>query len=253
MTDAIKCIVVDDEQYAIDIVTNYIERTDGMELLARCSNAYELMEKIESEQADLIFLDIQMPQVDGIQVIEFFGANGPLIIFTTAYQEYAVQAFELNVVDYLLKPFSYDRFGQAIKKVKTMLQRSPASKYMRSGLTEIKSAQLFYEATEYLQKSKAYLNPGLRLDELAKQMNVNRNHLSQAINTASRQTFWNFLNQFRVEETKARLTSTKYKHLSIEGIALDSGFNSISAFNTIFKKMTGITPSQFKGRADNHH
>jgi YesN/AraC family two-component response regulator len=246
MTTKIRCIIVDDEEYAADVVRNYIDRTDDLELLAICSNVFELMDQIESEQADLIFLDIQMPRIDGMQAIKMLGDGKPKIILTTAFQEYAVEAFNLNVVDYLLKPFSYERFEKAVEKAKLLLSKAETAKYAKSGLNQEESLQLFVKARAYITEHKSYLNSELRLDELAKEMQINRNHLSQAINTQAHQTFWNFLNQFRLEEAKNRLLDPKYNHYTIEAIALDSGFNSVSGFNTIFKKMVGVTPSEFR-------
>ncbi len=246
MITKIKCIVVDDEEYAADVVRNYIDRRDDLELLAICSNVFELMEKNESEQADLIFLDIQMPQIDGMQAIKILGEGKPKIILTTAFQEYAVEAFDLNVVDYLLKPFSYERFQKAVEKVKLLLSKVEIAKYAKSGLNQEESLQVFVKVRAYITEHKSFLNSELRLDDLAKQMQINRNHLSQAINTQAHETFWSFLNQFRLEEAKSRLRNPKYNHYTIEAIALDSGFNSVSGFNTIFKKMVGITPSEFR-------
>jgi YesN/AraC family two-component response regulator len=240
MTAKTKCIIVDDEEYAADVVKNYIGRRDDLDLLAICSNVFHLMEKIESEQTDLIFLDIQMPQIDGIQAIKMLGDGKPKIILTTAFQEYALEAFDLNVVDYLLKPFSYDRFEKAVEKAKLLLSKVETAKYAKSGLSQEESLQLFAKAKVYIAEHKSYLNSELRLDDLAKQMQINRNHLSQAINTQAHQTFWHFLNQFRLEEAKNRLHSPKYHHYTIEAIALDSGFNPI------FKKMVGVTPSDFR-------
>ena len=246
MKTKIKCIIVDDEEYAADVVKNYVNRSNDLELLAICSNVFQLMDRMESEQADLIFLDIQMPQIDGIQAIKMLGDGKPKVILTTAFQEYAAEAFDLNVVDYLLKPFSFDRFRKAIEKAKLLLSKTKAIKYAKSGLSQDESLQLFSKIKMFISEHKSFLNSELRLDDLAKQMQVNRNHLSQAINVQSDQTFWNFLNQFRLEEAKSRLHDPKYDHYTIEAIALDSGFNSVSGFNTIFKKMADITPSEFR-------
>jgi len=246
MTTKIKCIVVDDEEYATDVVKNYISKRADLELLATCSNVFQLMDELESEQADLIFLDIQMPQIDGMQAIKMLGDGKRKIILTTAFQEYALEAFDLNVIDYLLKPFSYDRFEKAVDKAKLFLSKVAVTKYAKSGLSQEDSQQLFAKARVYIAEHKSYLNSELRLDDLAKEMQINRNHLSQAINTQAQQTFWNFLNEFRLEEAKSRLRNSKYSHFTIEAIALDSGFNSVSGFNTIFKKTVGVTPSEFR-------
>ena len=113
----IKCLIVDDEQIAQQIVEQYIMQTPGLTLIAKCRNALEAFAKLEQHSVDLIFLDIEMPLVNGLAFVQTL-TKPPRVIFTTAYPNYAVQAFDLDVVDYLLKPFSYERFLKAVKKVK---------------------------------------------------------------------------------------------------------------------------------------
>jgi two-component system, LytTR family, response regulator LytT len=113
----IKCLIVDDELIAQQIVEQYILQTPELTLIARCRNAMEAFAKLEQHSIDLIFLDIEMPLVNGLTFLKTL-SNPPKVIFTTAYPNYAVQAFELDVVDYLLKPFSYERFLKAIQKMK---------------------------------------------------------------------------------------------------------------------------------------
>lgn len=116
----ITCLIVDDEVIAHQILEQYILRTEGLTLMGKCRNAIEAMAKMEQHQVDLVFLDIEMPLVNGINFLKALTAP-PKVIFTTAYAEYALQGYELNVVDYLLKPFSYDRFAQAVNKIKQQL------------------------------------------------------------------------------------------------------------------------------------
>jgi two-component system, LytTR family, response regulator LytT len=116
----IKCLITDDEVIAQQILEKYILQTEGLTLVAKCRNAMEAFAKLEQHQVDLIFLDIEMPLVNGVAFLKTL-TNPPRVIFTTAYADYALQGYELNVVDYLLKPFSYDRFLQAVNKVKQAL------------------------------------------------------------------------------------------------------------------------------------
>jgi DNA-binding LytR/AlgR family response regulator len=113
----IKCLIVDDEQIAQQIVEQYIMQTPELTLVAKCRNALEAFAKLEQHSIDLIFLDIEMPLVNGLTFLQTL-TKPPKVIFTTAYPNYAVQAFDLDVVDYLLKPFSYERFLKAVKKMK---------------------------------------------------------------------------------------------------------------------------------------
>ncbi|MCI4670016.1 MAG: LytTR family DNA-binding domain-containing protein [Bacteroidia bacterium] len=112
----IRCLIVDDEPLALDVLEAYIERLDDLELVARLDNAVEAFNFLQKEEVDLLFLDIQMPKLTGIDLLKNI-SDPPQVIFTTAYRDYALQGYELNVVDYLLKPISFDRFLKAVNKV----------------------------------------------------------------------------------------------------------------------------------------
>jgi len=110
-----RCIIVDDEPLAQQVIENHINKTEGLTLLKKCGNAVEAFNCISQSDVDLIFLDIKMPFMSGIEFIKSL-RNPPAFIFTTAYSEHAVMSYELEAVDYLLKPITYDRFLAAIAK-----------------------------------------------------------------------------------------------------------------------------------------
>jgi len=114
-------MIVDDEPLAREILKKHIAATPGLELISTCINAAEAYEGIYHHNIDLIFLDIRMPVITGTEFLRSL-QNPPLVIFTTAFHNYAVEGFELNSVDYLLKPITYDRFYQAIEKTKDRLK-----------------------------------------------------------------------------------------------------------------------------------
>lgn len=116
----INVIIVDDEPLALDVLETYIEKLPDLNLVKKCNNALEANEALKSNDIDLMFLDIQMPQLTGIDFLRTL-ANPPKVIFTTAYANYAVEGFELNAVDYLLKPISLDRFMKAVNKAQEQL------------------------------------------------------------------------------------------------------------------------------------
>jgi DNA-binding LytR/AlgR family response regulator len=111
-----KCIIADDEDYALDILENYISKVDSLQIIARCSDSFDVYNNLHKHTVDVLFLDIEMPQLSGIDLLKSL-KNPPKVIFTTAYKDYAVNAFELNAVDYLLKPFSFERFLKSIDKL----------------------------------------------------------------------------------------------------------------------------------------
>lgn len=110
-----KIIIIDDELLARTLVREYIQKMEEIEVVAECANGYEGVKAIQQYKPDLIFLDIQMPKINGFEMLELLESL-PSVIFTTAFDEYAIKAFEANAIDYLLKPFSEERFKQALDK-----------------------------------------------------------------------------------------------------------------------------------------
>jgi DNA-binding LytR/AlgR family response regulator len=123
----IKCIITDDEPFARKGLQGYVDKIDFLELKGVCENAVELNSLLKKEPVDLLFLDIEMPYLTGIEFLKQLPAP-PRVIFTTAYEKYALQGFELEVLDYLLKPISFDRFLRAANKAFDYfrLQQAPA-------------------------------------------------------------------------------------------------------------------------------
>ena len=111
----IKCLIVDDEQHAIDILVHYVSQTPFLNLVATTTNPIEALQIVNQQRVDLIFLDIQMPELSGIDFIKAIQGKAKVIL-TTAYSEFALESYELDVVDYLLKPVRFPRFLQAVQK-----------------------------------------------------------------------------------------------------------------------------------------
>jgi len=135
----IHCIAIDDEPLALDLIRDYTERIPFLSLEGLFESGMEVLDWLQNHQVDLIFLDIMMPDITGIQFMEVLH-NRPLVVFTTAYDQYALKGFELDVVDYLLKPISFDRFLKAVLKVQDRLQaektgtiQSPSQGVIQSG------------------------------------------------------------------------------------------------------------------------
>ena len=118
MLKSLKCIIVDDEPPAIRLLEKYVAKTSFLELVAATTNSLEALQLIENNDVDLLFLDIQMPNLTGIQLSKIVKGKVK-IIFTTAYPQFALESYELNAIDYLLKPFEFERFYQAALKVKS--------------------------------------------------------------------------------------------------------------------------------------
>ena len=122
----IRTILIDDEPLARDIVKHYLKHFPDVEVVAECSDGFEGLKAINQHRPDFIFLDIQMPRINGFEMLELVEKH-PAVIFTTAFDEYAIKAFEVNAVDYLLKPIDKARFDQAIQKLPARLNNADGS------------------------------------------------------------------------------------------------------------------------------
>ncbi|MFC2114546.1 LytR/AlgR family response regulator transcription factor [Bacteroidota bacterium] len=122
--ETIKALIIDDEPLARELIRNYLKNSTDIEILGECENGFTALQSIQQHKPDLIFLDIQMPKISGFELLEVLDEK-PHIIFTTAFDQYAIKAFEMNAIDYLLKPFSKDRFDQALQKVRTQIRAEP--------------------------------------------------------------------------------------------------------------------------------
>ena len=113
----INCLIADDEPLALDLLESYIGKTPFLKLVARCSSAIEALDKLEKEDIELLFLDIQMPELSGMELSKML-REGQRVIFTTAFEKYAIEGYKVDALDYLLKPFNYDEFLQAALKAR---------------------------------------------------------------------------------------------------------------------------------------
>jgi len=142
---------VDDEPLAQEVLENYIQRVGDLQLVKKCSNALEAFQELHKEKIDVLFLDIQMPVIDGLSFLKSL-KNSPAVILTTAYPNHAIEGFDLDVADYLLKPISFERFLKAVNRVidykKSLNGDAPAGEYMfvkvDSKLVKVNFAEIVY-------------------------------------------------------------------------------------------------------------
>ncbi len=142
--NTIRCIAVDDEPLSLRIIEKYAADLSQLDLVTTCSNAFEAMEALRLHQIDLIFLDINMPKLSGISLLKSLD-RPPLVVFTTAYPEFAVEGFELEAVDYLLKPFSLERFIKAVNRAADRLAAAPTHEPQRPAFLLVKADKKLYK------------------------------------------------------------------------------------------------------------
>ena len=152
------CLIIDDEPLARDLIRSHIKKLDNFELVAECGDAMKALHELRSHDVDLMFMDIQMPQITGIEFLKTL-KNPPKVIITTAYREYALEGFELDVVDYLIKPITFERFLKSVNKYYQIAQDDTAFPGVQS--TESNSVE---DPFIYVKENKRVIK--VRLDEI---------------------------------------------------------------------------------------
>lgn len=135
---SLKCLIVEDEELARDLLEKFIEKIPHLAVVGKCENPLLAMEVMQNNQVDIMFLDIQMPELTGVEFLKML-PNKPVVIFTTAYPSYALEGYQLDVTDYLLKPFSFERFVQAVNKASELIRLKTGA--TNPGTTEIASSK----------------------------------------------------------------------------------------------------------------
>ena len=147
----VNCMIVDDEPPAREVIKRYIEQVSTLSLAVECANAIDAFTFLQHQQVDLIFLDIQMPQLNGIEFLKTLN-NVPRIIFTTAHSEYALEGYELDIVDYLLKPVRFDRFLKAVNKAFPGNNNKPAAEAEALPEDQTKESFVYFRADRKMIK-----------------------------------------------------------------------------------------------------
>jgi DNA-binding LytR/AlgR family response regulator len=163
----LRCLALDDEPLALGLLAEYIEKTPFLELAGKCDSAVEALSIINSKPIDLIFSDIQMNDLSGIELARVINGleKKPLLIFTTAYEQYALQGYKVDAIDYLLKPFSYEEFLRAASKAQSFIREKPSSASSHKQDTrdfilfkvEYQYEKVFYDDILYVEGLKDYV------------------------------------------------------------------------------------------------
>ncbi len=155
-----KCLIIDDEPPAIKIIKRYVEMTDQLDLVGTCSNALQAIDFLKTSHVDLLFLDIEMPKLSGTSFLKTL-QTPPKVIFTTAHKTFATDAFDLDAVDYLLKPISFERFLKAFNKLTTTISTVNITHEAAKGFlyfrSERKMVKVFLEDILYIESFRDYI------------------------------------------------------------------------------------------------
>lgn len=200
MSRKINCVIVDDEPIAREIISNYIDKLPNLQLINSCKNVKDAIEIFHKNKVDLFFLDINMPEISGISFAKIIGQKSK-VIFTTAYRDFAVDGFNLNAVDYLLKPISFERFAEAIEKLSEItLSENKKFIFVRS---ERKMVKINFDDILYIESLSDYVKIYLRdkrivtrenistLEEILPPQNFIRIHRSYIVSLAKIQSYTN--------------------------------------------------------------
>ncbi len=159
----IKCIAIDDEPLALEQISSYIEKTPFLECVALCQSAYEAMEYLSDKEVDLMFVDINMPDINGMDFVKSL-KQPPQVIFTTAYSEYAIEGFQVNALDYILKPIGYAGFLKSANKAKTWFdlnQKQPETIQTTQDCIFVKSeyklVRIMLSDIRYIESANEYI------------------------------------------------------------------------------------------------
>ncbi|WP_438423624.1 LytR/AlgR family response regulator transcription factor [Aquimarina macrocephali] len=159
----VRCLLVDDESPAIDLLKNHIEMLDDLEIVTSCYSAVEAFEVIKKEKIDLLFLDIEMPVLKGLDFLKTL-QHPPKVIITTAYREYAIDGYDLDIIDYLLKPISFDRFVKAVDRyyeriqatLSPLVEQKPNDTFFYVNVNK-KHIKIIFDEVLYIESLKDYV------------------------------------------------------------------------------------------------
>ena len=147
----IRCVIIDDEPLAQRVIERYAENVPFLDIIRKCNNAMEAIDVLHNREVDLLFLDINMPGISGIDFLKTL-KNPPLVIITTAYAEFAIQGYELDVVDYLMKPFAFDRFYKAIQKAEELIRGKDQRHYESKEIDKQDDTFIFIKSSKKTYK-----------------------------------------------------------------------------------------------------
>ncbi len=264
-----RVLVVEDDRWSSELMVEWVSMRNELELAGRAATGAEALDMIRAAQSpdepgvDLVLLDINLPGMSGLELLGKLDVL-PYVIFTTAHEEYAVDAFEIGAVDYLLKPIELERFHKAINRFLSIMENNipfdmyrvveemrGGDKYRKSPLDDDLALEYAERIVRHMEEHRAFADEDITLQKLAGDLSIPPHHVSQVLNSTLKKNYYTFINTYRVEEAKKLLARKEAGSMTILEIAGIAGFKSKSVFNAVFKEFTGLTPKEFREHGDN--
>ena len=224
MSNKFKCVVVDDEPIAREIIESFIHKTPNLELIGSFQNAVETLNFSEKDNVDVYFLDINMPEINGLSLAKIINKKAH-IIFTTAYRDYAIDGFDLNVIDYLLKPIAFDRFLQAIEKIpspnkiKTAVSNPEVHNDFIFVRSERKMIKVFYHDITYVESLSDYLKI-----HLSDQILITRETITNISNKLPEKLFLRIHRSYIISIQKIHSYTNEFIEVSNKALPISRSF-----------------------------
>lgn len=237
MTQLLRCVIVDDEPLAIEVLESYLEQFDNLQLVQKFHNPIKAFEFIRNNPVDVLFMDIQMPKLTGLDILRSL-TRRPQVIITTAYRDYALEGFELEVVDYLLKPISLDRFVRAIAKIDSGQSQLPPSvqKLDDSSLffrVDKKMVKVCLDEVLYLESQRDYLKIVLTNKEVTTHLSI-----TEAEKVFPSDQFFRVHRSFIV--AKAQIVSYSASEIEVGSHSIPIGRNYRAGVSKILDNLAGL-------------
>lgn len=223
-----KCLVIDDEPLALQQMSLYISKIPSLELVKLCSSAREAIEVLSKQDVDLIFTDISMPDISGVEFVRSL-QTAPMVIFTTAYDEYAVEGFRLDAVDYLLKPFSFEELSKAVGKASSLfeLMKLRDSKSQDDAFETVEEQNVTVEETDYISVKADYKVSLVRYADIVYMESVGEYVRLHLVNGSSITTL------FRLKNMESQLPAKKFMRIHrsyIINLAYVTAFTKVKVY-----------------------
>ena len=224
----IRCVITDDEPMARKGLKSYVDKIDFLQLEAVCEDAIQLNTYLQSSRPDLIFMDIEMPYISGLEMISTI-ENPPYVIITTAYEKYALKGYELNVVDYLLKPISFERFLKAVNKVNNLINKKEETSEYIFVRSDKQMYKLFIKDILYIKSMENYICIYTENDKL-----VIRSTMKHIINTLPSSMYIQIHKSYLVNIEKIKMINGNQIVIGDETITIARNFRE-EVFQKIMK------------------